>query len=264
MRPDITIITVVKNNIRGITKTIESIQSQSFKNYEHIIIDSNSTDGTSAIIKKKLNTRTIHLREKDSNIYEGINKAIKKAKSDFVGLLHSGDIFYSNNTLKYISNNLDKSDFLFGNIAYFKGKKINRLWKFKSNTQDKINPFKIPHTSLFIKKKVLEYLNLYDESFIIASDTDFLIRLCKSNFKCKKLDNYIVFMESGGLSFSVSNFFKKTSEDFSILFKHYKLFFIFFYFYKILIKFNGFLWLSQKKELKAIHKQFLLNISKNS
>ena len=51
---DITIITVVKNNVEGIIKTLESINSQSFINYEHIIIDGNSTDGTSEIIKKKL------------------------------------------------------------------------------------------------------------------------------------------------------------------------------------------------------------------
>lgn len=264
MKPIITIITVVKNDKNNIEKTINSIRSQSFKNYEHIIIDSNSTDGTSEIIKKKLNSQTLHVRESDSGIYEGINKGIKKANGDLVGLLHSGDIFYSKDTLRYVHNKSNKLDFLFGNIAYFKNKRINRLWEFESNKGNSPNPFKIPHTSLFIKKKVLEFLKLYDEGFIISSDTDFLIKLSKNNFRYKKLDTYLIFMKSGGLSFSSSNFFTKVLEDLSILFKYYNFSFLFFYIYKVLIKFSGFLLFTNKKKLSIVQKQYLLNISKNN
>ncbi len=261
MKPDITIITVVKNDKDNIIKTLDSIRSQSFKNYEHIIIDSNSTDGTSEIIKKKINPQTLHIRESDNGIYQGINKGIKKANGNLVGLLHSGDIFYSSDTLKYIDNKSNNLDFLFGNIAYFKNKKINRFWEFKSDKTNRLNPFKIPHTSLFIKKSVLEYLELYDENFIISSDTDFLIRLCKQNFKYKKLDAYIVFMKSGGVSFSLSNFFNKTLEDLTILFKHYNFIFLFFYLYKTVIKLSGFLLFINKKKINIILRQYLLNIS---
>ena len=89
----ITIITVVKNNLIGIRKTIKSIRSQTFTNYEHIIIDSNSNDGKLDFLKKNLNSKTIYLREQDSGIYDAINKGINLSSGDYIGLLHSGDSF---------------------------------------------------------------------------------------------------------------------------------------------------------------------------
>ena len=70
----ITIITVVKNNLIGIKRTINSLHFQSFKDYEHIVIDSNSEDGTSEFLKNNLDSKTTYIREKDSGIYNAINK----------------------------------------------------------------------------------------------------------------------------------------------------------------------------------------------
>ena len=84
---------------------MKSIRSQVFNNFEHIIIDSNSSDGTSDFIRENLNPQTIHIRENDSGIYEAINKGVKLSKGKFIGLLHSGDIYFSKSTLKYIFQN---------------------------------------------------------------------------------------------------------------------------------------------------------------
>ncbi len=252
---EITIITVVKNNLEGIRKTMKSIRSQVFNNFEHIIIDSNSSDGTSDFIRENLNPQTIHIRENDSGIYEAINKGVKLSKGKFIGLLHSGDIYFSKSTLKYIFQNLNNFDYIFGNIAYFKNKKIKRLWNFSQS--EKLSPLKIPHTSLFIKKEIIDDLNYYDKDFKISSDTDFLIKLSKKPYRYQKIEDYIIYMEAGGVSFSSSNFFKKAKEDLIILFRYYRFLFIFYYIYKILIKFCGFNLILNKEEFKILEKNFL-------
>lgn len=252
----ITIITVVKNNLVGIRKTIKSIRAQSFLNYEHIIIDSNSNDGTSEFLKDNLNKKTVYLREEDSGIYHAINKGITISTGKYIGLLHSGDFFYSKNTLMNISQNLSNFDYIFGDLVYYKKKNINRIWKFKENNFYKPNPFIIPHTTLFIKKHIIVNLDFYEKNLKISSDTDFLIKLCRKNFKYKKLNKFLVFMQSGGVSFSILNLSKKFMEDIKVLKKYYKIFFILVYFYKVLIKMNGYIFLNFNKEIKYLNTKF--------
>ncbi len=254
---EFTIITVVKNNLDGINRTIRSINSQQFENFEHIIIDANSTDGTSDFISKNINLKTIHIRESDTGIYDAINKGIKISKGKYIGLLHSGDIYFADNILKNVSKNLHDFDYVFGNVAYFKKKRIKRLWNYIQFK--KLNPFKIAHTSLFIKKKIINDLNYYNQDFKISSDTDFLIKLSKKSYKYKKIEDYLIYMETGGVSFSFSNFFKKTKEDLIILFRHYQYLFIIYHIYKIVIKLSGFCFIFKKKKIKDLEK----NLEKN-
>ena len=86
------IITVVLNDYKNIEKTILSVQDQSYKNKEHIIIDGKSEDGTSEIIKKYYK-KVRHFRKKDESLYDAINNGIKKSKGKIIFLIHSGDIF---------------------------------------------------------------------------------------------------------------------------------------------------------------------------
>jgi glycosyltransferase len=262
---EITIITVVKNNVKGIVKTLDSINSQSFMNYEHIIIDSNSTDGTSEVIKEKINNKSIYFREHDDGMYEAINNGIKKANGKYIGLLHSGDVYSSKETLSLVFKTLDPYDldFVFGNIAYFKFNKIVRLWKFNIFKPNNLNPFKIAHTSLFIKRKIIKDLNFYSQKFKISSDLDFLIKLCKNKLNFYKIDDYLIYMESGGLSFSLSNYLKKIKEDFSILKNHYSFFCLFIYIYKVLIKFNGYFFIFKNSEIKNVQDQFTALVKNN-
>ena len=76
-----------------------------------------------------------------------------------------------------------------GKIIVFKNKKIKRLWNFSQS--EKLSPLKIPHTSLFIKKEIIDELNYYDKNFKISSDTDFLIRLSKKPYRYQKIEDYI-------------------------------------------------------------------------
>ena len=84
----ISIITVVKNDVHNIGKTIKSVLSQNYKDYEYIIIDGNSVDGTSGIIEK-YQKKLIYIKGKDKSIYDALNKGIKFARGNYIGIIHS-------------------------------------------------------------------------------------------------------------------------------------------------------------------------------
>ena len=260
----LTIITVVKNNSKEILNTLESINNQKYTDFEYIIIDSNSDDGTSEIIKSfKFNKKFKYLREKDNGIYQGLNKGIRISEGQFIGVLHSGDIFYSDNTLEKIISQFNDKDIIFGDIAYFKKLKINRIWKFRQNNKEFINPFKIAHTSLFIKKKLFNTKGLYNENFKISSDFDFLLRMKREKLKYFDIPNVIIFMKSGGKSFSLNNFFLKMKEDLKILFNYFNFLFLFFYLYKLLIKIKSLRIFLNKHELQMLEKQLDIKINRD-
>ncbi len=260
----ITIITVVKNNSEEILKTLSSINNQTYDNFEHIIIDSNSTDGTSEIIDRfNFKIKTIYLRENDNGIYQALNKGIRKARGKFIGVLHSGDVFFCNDTLNKISKKIENFDAVFGAVAYYNRNKINRVWNFNQNYNNDINPLKIPHTSLFIKKSFFEAFGYYNEKYKISADLDFLLSLKNKNLNFLCLNKTLVFMKSGGKSYSYKNFFTKFKEDFFILYKYYKLFCIFVYIYKIIIKIKGLSFLTKKKYIQELEVELKNNLKEN-
>jgi len=103
----ISIITVVKNGMPFIKDAINSYKKQNYKNKELIIILSNSDDNTEKFLKKK-KIKFFKISKKDENRYHALNYGIKKAKGDVIGVLHSDDIFYKNNTIKVIANMFKK------------------------------------------------------------------------------------------------------------------------------------------------------------
>tara|TARA_B100001057_G_scaffold180289_1_gene180977 strand:+ start:3274 stop:4068 length:795 start_codon:yes stop_codon:yes gene_type:complete len=253
------IITVVKNELTKIGLTVKSIKNQTFKDYEHIICDGNSTDGTSEYLKKNLDDKTLYFRESDHGIYNAINKSFKKASGQYLIFLHSGDFFYSNHTLDLLSRFIDKNDnydFYHSNILFYsqRNTKVTRVWKIPVEGNSKLNFLKIAHTTLCIKKKISENI-FYDEKFRVSSDIDYLYNLCK-NFNGKYFDNFFIFMEDQGLSSSRKYFLIKLKEDIKILYRNFNFSFLFILLYKLCIKVPGFF---KKKKLYNEN----LNIEKN-
>ena len=96
----LTIITVIKNDKKNLLISLKSILSQTYKNFEYIIYDGMSSDGTKLAIKKYLNKNIKYICKKDKNYYEGLNYTINKASGDYIGILNAGDQYYNTNTLK--------------------------------------------------------------------------------------------------------------------------------------------------------------------
>ncbi len=252
------IVTVVKNGYPKINYTIQSVLNQNFKDYEYIVLDGASNDGTSELIEKFYKKKIIYERKKDKGIYQALNRSALKIRGDYVINLHAGDFFYSNSILKKFDNLIRKNnnyDFFFSNIIFFKNQKVVRLWRMPVKNVGNFSFFKIPHTSMCIKSNIVKKM-IYKTNYKISSDTNFLINICK-NYKGKYLDFYSIFMESGGLSTSFNNFFKKFKEDLIILIKEFKFLFLIFWIYKILIKLPGLFFIKKKQTIK------LLKVKKN-
>ncbi len=243
------VITVVKNDKKNILKTIKSLRKQTYKNFEHIVFDGSSSDGTLEIIKKNTYKKMKFFSEKDNGIYQAINKSIKLAKGKFIFLLHSGDQIISKHFLKKINDLLDTNDYdlISGNILFYryKNNKINitRSWRKPITKRNKFTFLKIPHTSLFIKKNLINKIGLYKLKYKISSDIEFLIRLnfSNENLKYYYYDYFFILMKSGGLSTSINNYKQKLFEDLDILRHYFGYQFIFIYIYKVLSKIPDYL-----------------------
>ena len=235
------IITVVKNDKTNIELTIKSLSRQNFSDYEHIIIDGNSSDGTSEVIKKAIrNQKKInYIRKKDKNLYQALNRGIKVAKGDFVGILHSGDMYFNNKVLKLVNSKItNEIDILSGFLIYVDSNlKKKRLWNYKIKNLNEYNAFKIAHPSTFISKKVFKKIGYYNILYTIASDTDFLLRVSKiPNISFMLVQRTFIAMKIGGLSTYYSRIFRKIYEDLKIYFFHFKFLFLPIYVKKIIYK----------------------------
>jgi len=234
------IIIVVKNNKLQISRTINSVKDQQYKNFELLIIDGKSKNGKTKIIKniKKNFKKLKHIIRKDKNLYDGLNYGIKKSKGKYIVILHSGDKFFSKNTLGIINKNILNYDAISGNVLFSKNGKILRYWDYEIKELDKFNAFKIAHTALIVKKEIIKKLNFYSIKYSISSDTDFILRMSKlKGLKFNKIEKNLVNMGVGGLSNSYKTLLVKITQDLKIYFNNFSLFFLLIYFFKIFYKF---------------------------
>tara|TARA_B100000214_G_scaffold115562_1_gene81606 strand:+ start:6596 stop:7366 length:771 start_codon:yes stop_codon:yes gene_type:complete len=203
----ISIITVVLNSVKTIKDTIESVISQDYKYIEHIIIDGGSADGTIDIIKRYSNNIKYFTSEPDYGIYDAMNKGIKVATGDIIGILNSDD-FYPNN---FIISNIIKSfekqncDAIYGDLIYVKSNNISqvtRYWKSGQYSISKIrNGWMLPHPTFFVKKDIYNRYGLYDTDLKSAADYEMILRLLyKENIFVYYIPMILVNMRVGGKS----------------------------------------------------------------
>lgn len=223
----VSIITSCFNRETTIRDAIESVISQNYPNIEYIVIDGASNDKSIEIIKQYQQYISKFISEKDKGMYEAINKGIKQATGDIIGLVHSDDFLYSKDTITHIVQQFEKtgSDLIYGNglfIDFYDTNKIIRNWKSGTYSKKKIRYGWLPlHPTVYIKRSCFEQLGLYDESFKIAADSDFLIRyLYEGNLKISYLDEYIIKMRMGGLSTNPQKIKQKWAEDLKLYRNH--------------------------------------------
>lgn len=221
----ISIITACYNNENTIEETIKSIASQNFKNVEFIIIDGKSTDNTLQIVKNNKKYISLCISEKDNGIYDALNKGIKLASGEIIGLLHADDCFANKNVLYKVNRAFEENncDVLYGNLEYVKRDKPDktfRFWRAGAFKNRKLYfGWMPPHPTLFCRKEIFERYGMYNIEFKIAADYDFMLRLLKErNLKVCYLDNTLVKMKTGGESNkSIKNIIKKSIEDYKVI-----------------------------------------------
>lgn len=226
------IITPVLNNPE-IENVFNCLKKQSYKNFEHIVIDGGSKKNIQKIIKKNKKNISKLIVEKDNGIYDAINKGIKLSKGKVIGILNSDDIYYSG-TLKLVYNYFSKKniDYMFGSVLknrLMHGFQPDKIWY-------KFNIYPSHSCGFFVKRSVHKTLGLYDTRFKYSSDRDFIYRLIKNNFKGTCSKKYEVFgkFNPHGIS-SKLNYFRTLFEEFSIRLKNQNLLIVLFIFFVTLV-----------------------------
>ncbi len=201
----ISVITVTKNSEKYLEENINSLSNQTYKNFEHIIIDGNSTDRTVEIIKKYKDQIDYWVSEPDEGLYDAMNKGIKVCTGDIIGILNSDDIYFPE-ALKFVNQYFTEQenlDFLFGTVEKHKlmhgyyPEKIK--WTFGFYTTHSVG--------FFIKKSSQNILGLYDIQYKYSADYDLFYRMIvkkKMIGKATKKNEILGKFRQGGLSSRIS------------------------------------------------------------
>ncbi|SIT67235.1 Glycosyl transferase family 2 [Ectothiorhodosinus mongolicus] len=205
-KPLITVITVVFNGEQYLEETILSVIKQAYDNVEYIIIDGGSSDGTLDIIRKYEHAIDYWLSESDDGIYYAMNKGIRLALGDIIGLVNADDVIYLH-TVENIAEALlaeHNAGFTMApvELAYLDGKVFGivkplanyeiyeRMW----------NEMPSPHQGVYVRINIYKNLGLFNEKYALSADYDYLLRLLLAHIKYACMDQPVGFFRSGGLS----------------------------------------------------------------
>ena len=218
------IITVNYNNAAGLEKTFKSVLSQTYTDFDFVVIDGGSTDASTDIIELYQDKISYWVSEKDSGVYNAMNKGISAARGEFVIFMNSGDVFFAADVLKnadlYITSDYD--------IYYG-----NNIKKSPSSERLKTYPAKLTfsffyssslnHQSTFIKRSLFDDFFYYNENYKIASDWEFFAyAICLQNVPYKYLDQTISIYDFTGISTTQSDLLAR--EKLNSIRKHFPAF----------------------------------------
>ena len=222
----LSIITINYNNKARLEATIKSVQSQSFKDFEHIIIDGNSTDGSKEVIENYKATFSYWVSEPDNGVYHAMNKGIAEAKGEYLQFLNSGDVLEDTRVLADVMNEMDdKLDLYYGDLL-FVGEGTSKGQTYPDQLD--FSYFKnrsLGHPAAFIKKELFNRVFYYNENLKIASDWEFFIcAVCKHNVSYRHINKVIAKFDTGGISSkeSYQKLIKKEQEE--VLVTHFEFF----------------------------------------
>ncbi len=202
----VSIVTVCYNSEQFLEDAIQSVASQDYPHIEHILVDGNSSDGTLEIIKKHSDKISHWISEPDSGIYDAMNKGVKIATGEIVGILNSDDIYADDKIISTIVKQFEKDiDAVFGDVFFVSPNDLERPvrhYSAKHWSPGKFTwGFMPPHPSFFVRKEYYDRLGLYKTDYEIASDYELLIRFLKVNqLNYKYIPLKMVKMRTGGAS----------------------------------------------------------------
>lgn len=199
----LSIITVCYNNKAGLEKTLISVAGQTCKDFEYIIIDGASTDGSVDLLKQYSDIIDYKISEKDNGIYNAMNKGIKYAHGEYCLFLNSGDILYDNKTIEKVMPLLGASDFMTGDTvcAYDDGKKS--MWDAPSHiTTYLMAIYSLSHQATFIRTSLLKNRPYREDLKIVADWEQMFYEIVIKDKSYQRLNMKICEFEYGGVSSS--------------------------------------------------------------
>ena len=215
----LSIITVTYNSDKYLEETILSVINQNYDNLEYIIIDGGSTDSTVEIIKKYEDHIAFWVSEKDSGIYDAINKGILRSNGDYIGIINSDD-WYEVDVFKSIEKSIkiNHPDIVHGILRLWENDKLMGLQGY---TSDFLNYGMISHPTCFVKREVYNLIGLFNTKYVIAADYDFMLKSFNRNVKFFYVEQVIANFRLSGISNSNSSL--RESETSQVLFSHNRI-----------------------------------------
>jgi glycosyltransferase involved in cell wall biosynthesis len=200
----LSIITINLNNVIGLHKTILSVINQNFSDYEYIVIDGGSNDGSVDLIKEFSDKITFWKSEPDAGIYNAMNKGISASNGGYLLFLNSGDWLVNDQVLHNLFSGFSDCDFLYGNLIkiYSDGQQtVDKGFEGKAIDLFSLLRGTINHASCIIKKSLFDRYGLYDERHKIVSDWKFFLQaIGLSNSKVSYKDIDVTYFDMNGIS----------------------------------------------------------------
>ncbi|MBD8084304.1 glycosyltransferase family 2 protein [Chryseobacterium caseinilyticum] len=197
----ISVITISYNNRQGLEKTLRSVISQTFSDFEYIVIDGGSQDGSKELLEQYSDKITYWVSETDKGIYNAMNKGIAVAKGEYLIFVNSGDHFYNDSSLADAVKYLSGEDIIYGNLEVVAE---NHTYIKKYPSELSLFYFyyeSLPHPSTFIRKDAFEKWGHYDENLKIVSDWKwFLIAICSHQASFRQIDTTVSTFYLDGIS----------------------------------------------------------------
>lgn len=231
----ISVITVTYNSANTLRDTFESMLAQTYDDIEYIVVDGGSTDGTMELVKAyapKFSGRMKWISEKDKGIYDAMNKGIRMAMGDVVGILNSDDFFSANDVIETIAYTMQEKniDAIYADIHYVNEGKLDKCVRYYSSRY--FRPWAmhlgfIPaHPSFYARKQVFEKYGYYNLDYKISSDFDMLLRLLYIHrIKTQYINKDFVTMRQGGASTRNLNNRSKVQKEIARSLKHHGVYY---------------------------------------
>ena len=190
----LSIITINFNNRKGLSNTFNSVFGQTSANFEYLVVDGGSTDGSVSIIEEHKNKLAYAISEADNGIYQAMNKGAKRAKGKYLLFLNSGDTLYKSTTIEELLVKLADADIYYSQTccvytskerAYLKTypKKVSPNYLLKNC---------LNHQNSLIKRELLNQFGFYDENYKLLSDWDFIFNLSLKGANFTYLSNFTI------------------------------------------------------------------------
>lgn len=209
----LSIITINYNNVSGLKKTIESVKSQTFQDYEWIVIDGGSTDGSKELIEENKQYFSYWVSEPDKGIYDAMNKGTVLAKGEYCQFLNSGDYLIAPDTLAKIFNKPLQADVIYGDVWFIKDNIVIEKRTYPDQmTLSFLFRSPLGHQATFVITKAAQKY-LYRTQYKISADRAFFLELYCNNHSFRHISQPVVYFDSEGIG-SVSKTINDRREQF--------------------------------------------------
>jgi glycosyltransferase involved in cell wall biosynthesis len=217
----ISIITVSYNSSSTIRDTIESVLSQDYADFEYILVDGQSTDGTLEIIQSYNHPNIRWISEPDKGIYDAMNKGVQMATGDIIGILNSDDFYTDHQVLSKVARTFQEQqvESVYSDLAYVDASDINKIVRYWKSGKYKEGSFlegwMPPHPTFFVRRSVYQQYSQFDVRLKSAADYELMLRFIhRFKISVAYIPETLVKMRAGGVSnASFLNRFRANRED---------------------------------------------------